>query len=258
MSAAAGIVSDSLPSAADVEAQARRLVAAGERAGVPLRLIGGLAVRVHCPGHAVVSERDYRDLDVVTAGRLPEAGAVFESLGYEPFTRFNALHGHSRAIFYGPGESLKVDVFLGGFTMCHELPLTERLDADPLTVPLAELLLTKLQIVQLNAKDVLDLGALLAAHPVGEGDAETIDGGRLALICSRDWGLYHTVELNLDRLARELWRLPSPDATLVRDRAEELRRRMEAHEKTRRWRIRARMGERVQWYEEPDEVVDAR
>jgi hypothetical protein len=247
-----------LRTADEIEAEARRLVAAAAGAGVAMRLIGGLAVRVHCPGHPFSGERDYRDVDFVTASRLLDVARVFEDRSYEPFTRFNALHGHSRAIFYGPGDGLKADVFLGRFTMCHELPLFERLDVDPLTVPLAELLLTKLQIVRMNAKDVLDVGALLAEHPVGDGDAETIHGDRIALICSRDWGLYHTVDLSLQRLLAELGRLPERDAPTVRERVCELQRRIEAHEKTRRWRLRARVGERVQWYEDPDEVVDAR
>jgi hypothetical protein len=242
----------------EVEAEARRLVAVAADAGVELRLLGGLAVRVHCPGHLedVGRERDYSDIDFVTADGLSNVERAFQAADYEPFKRFNALHGHSRAIFYGPGDKLKVDVFLGDFTMCHKLPLGERLDADAPTVPLAELLLTKLQIVKLNDKDLIDLGLLLAEHPVGDGDLETIDGERVAALCSRDWGLQHTVERDLDRLEAEAANLLPADAPAIRERVAELRRRIEAHPKTRKWRLRARLGERVPWYEEPDEVAD--
>lgn len=240
----------------EVEAEARRLVAVAATEGVELRLLGGLAVRVHCPGHSLGKERDYNDVDFVTADDLPKVERAFEAADYEPFTRFNALHGHSRAIFYGPGDKLKVDIFLGSFSMCHTLPLGERLDADELTVPLAELLLTKLQIVRLTAKDLLDLCVLLAEHPVGDGDVETIDGERIAALCSRDWGLQHTVERALDRVDAEAERLLPADAPAIRERVAELRRRLAAHPKTRKWRMRARLGERLPWYEEPDEVVD--
>jgi hypothetical protein len=239
-----------------VEAEARRLVAVAAAEGVELRLLGGLAVRVHCPAHAMGKERDYSDVDFVTADGLSKVERAFEAADYQPFARFNALHGHSRAIFYGPGDRLKVDIFLGGFSMCHTLPLGERLDADEPTVPLAELLLTKLQIVRLTAKDLFDLGVLLAEHPVGDGDVETIDGERVALLCSRDWGLQHTVERGLDRLDAEVAGLLPADAPVIRERVAELRRRLEAHPKTRKWRLRARLGERVPWHEEPDEVVD--
>lgn len=242
----------------EIEAEARRLVAVATDEDVALRLLGGLAVRIHCPGRSLGADRDYSDVDFVTVETLAKIQRVFEAARYEPFVRFNALHGHSRAIFYGLDDHLKVDVFMGGFTMCHDVPLADRLDVDEPTVPLAELLLTKLQIVRLNAKDLLDLGVLLAEHPVGDGDRETIDGERVASLCSRDWGLQHTVERGLDRLDAEIGTVLPADAATIRERVAELRRRLEAHPKTRKWRLRARVGERIPWYEEPDEVADER
>lgn len=242
----------------EVEAEARRLIGIADSAGIDMRLIGGLAIRVHCAEGALGAGRTYSDIDLVAGSGLPVVERVMGSADYEPFTRFNALHGHSRAIFYGPDDRLKVDVFLGSFSMCHTLPLRERLAVDTLTVPLAELLLTKLQIVELNEKDLLDLCALLAEHPVGDGDEETVDGERVAALCSRDWGLEHTVVRNLERLDGELERLRPDAAAVVRERIGALRERIDAHPKTRKWRMRALVGERVPWYEEPDEVVDER
>lgn len=240
----------------EVEAEARRLVSMADSAGVEMRLLGGLAIRAHCADGALGPNRTYSDIDLVSAAGLPAVEPVMKAAEYEPFVRFNALHGHSRAIFYGADDQLKVDVFLGSFSMCHTVPLRDRLDADALTVPLAELLLTKLQIVELNEKDMLDLGALLAEHPVGSGDEETIDGERVAVLCSSDWGLEHTIERNLERLHKEIARLREPDAATVRQRIDGLRERIAAHPKTRKWRMRALIGERIPWYEEPDEVAD--
>lgn len=240
----------------EVEAEARRLVGVAAAAGVEMRLLGGLAVRAHCAPGALGPTRTYSDIDVVTDSGLAAVEPVMREARYEPFTRFNALHGHSRAIFYSDEERLKVDVFLGSFSMCHTVPLRGRLDADTPTVPLAELLLTKLQIVELNEKDMLDLGALLAEHPVGSGDEETIDGDRVAAICSADWGLEHTIERNLERLGGEISRLRGADADVVRERIERLREQIASHPKTRKWRMRALVGERMPWFEEPDEVAD--
>lgn len=241
----------------EVEAEARRLVEIAERAGVDMRLIGGLAVRAHCAEGAVGASRTYSDIDLVSGSGLPAVEPVMETAHYKPFIRFNALHGHSRAIFYGEEDRLKVDVFLGSFSMCHTVPLRDRLAADAPTVPLAELLLTKLQIIELNEKDMVDLGALLAEHRIGDGDEETIDGGRVAVLCSKDWGLEHTIERNLERLRGEISRLRGQeDAALVRERIDRLRERIAEQPKSRKWRMRALVGERIPWYEEPDEVTD--
>ena len=40
----------------------------------------------------------------------------------------------------------------------------------------------------------------------------------------------------------------------MRTRLDDLRIRVDEEPKSPRWRIRARVGERVKWYEEPEEV----
>ncbi|HEX8753229.1 MAG TPA: hypothetical protein VF731_07420, partial [Solirubrobacterales bacterium] len=155
----------------------------------------------------------------------------------------------------------QVDVFVGSFEMCHTLPLAERLGARPGTLPAAELLMTKLQIVELNEKDRGDAFALLLAHEVAEADvdasgADAIDASRIASLTSRDWGLQRTFELNFERLREALGALPLEEGgrETIAVRIERLAAAIEAAPKSRRWKLRERIGERVQWYEEPEEV----
>jgi hypothetical protein len=141
---------------------------------------------------------------------------------------------------------------LGSFRMCHEIPLEPRLDVDDDTVPLAELLLTKLQIVQVNEKDVRDTVALLLEHEVTEDDAG-LNGTRVAELCAEDWGLWRTITRNLETVRANVAG-SAADRDVVSYRLGRLEERIESAPKSRAWRIRAKVGERKRWYELPDEV----
>lgn len=240
----------------DIQAEARRIVAAGEAQGLALRLLGGLAVALHAPSAALPAlARSYADIDLVAPARSGgRAEALLAGLGYQPDQQFNLLNGAERLLFYDPPRQRQVDVFVGQFSMCHRLPVAERLSLEPLTLPLAELLLTKLQIVQLNEKDLRDICALLLDHPVGAGDAETVNRERVAQLCAEDWGLWKTVGLGLERARRFAAALEPQAARTVVERAAALARALEEAPKPLRWRLRAAVGERVPWYELPEEV----
>jgi len=236
--------------------QATAVVERAESEGVVLRLVGGIAVALHCPSasHRAL-KRDYADIDFVS-GKVDSAkiDTFLAEIGYFPDKRFNSIHGRTRRLYFDEGGSRQVDVFMSNFKMCHELPLGERLTVDSPTIPLAELFLTKAQIVQLNEKDLLDLLALLADHPVGEGDDETINADRIAKLCGADWGLAKTVTLTLDRVAQAVAAEGGDiDGPAIASRVEQLRRVIDEAPKSMRWRARARVGERVPWYELPED-----
>jgi hypothetical protein len=221
-----------------------------------IRLIGGIAVALHSPSarHRAL-RRDYADIDFV-AGAVDRQrlDGLLGGIGYFPDKRFNSIHGKTRRLYFDEGGSRQVDVFMSNFKMCHELPLGERLDVDSPTIPLAELFLTKAQIVQLNEKDLLDLLALLADHPVGEGDDETINADRIAKLCGADWGLAKTVTLTLDRVSEAAAAGAGEiDGPAIEERAAQIRRAIDEAPKSMRWRARARVGERVPWYELPED-----
>ena len=244
---------------ADVVEEARRIAEAATEEGLALRLLGGVAIRVRAKdGLAPVFEREYADHDWISSkGASANAQKFFQKQGYTPHTSFNALNGRERLLFFDESHNRQVDVFVGSFRMSHEIPFGKRLASEPLTIPLAELLLTKLQIVELNEKDVKDALTLFHGYPVGEGDDSAINRARIASLCASDWGLWRTLTTNLDTCLRRLdgYDLPVEDKARMAERLEQLADAIEREPKSRKWRLRARIGERKRWYELPEEVT---
>jgi len=173
-------------------------------------------------------------------------------LGYEPHLGFNAMNGRERLLFYDNPNERQVDVFVSSFRMCHEIPLEKRLGVNEDTVPLAELLLTKLQIIELNEKDVRDTVAILLEHEVTEDDAG-VNATQFASLCSEDWGLFRTITQNLVNVREHLGRY-EVDRDVVATRLDVLLAHVEEAPKSRSWKLRAKIGERKRWYELPEEV----
>jgi hypothetical protein len=244
-------------SKAEIAVEAERILDAAHEAGVPLRLMGGLAVYAHSEEIPEPLRRSYDDIDLATtkkAGR--RTSELLVGLGYEPAKEFNALQGDKRLLFRDPANERKLDVFVESFVMCHTIPITGRLELDERTIPLAELLLTKLQVVELTDKDVRDIATLLNEHDVGNADDDTINGDFIASLTADDWGLWRTLKLNLERVHDQIEGL-SLDAEAkarVVSRADALWERIEQEPKSRKWRVRDRVGDRKRWYEVPDEV----
>ena len=234
---------------------ARLILESADSEDVALKAIGGIAVFLHATDSARASlQREMLDMDFATSRQSSRKLAViFSAHGFAPNASFNALHGASRLMFVDQSEAADrhVDVFVERFEMCHVVPFADRLAVDTHTLPLAELLLTKLQIVHLNRKDVNDTCSLLVSRPVGDHDHETVNAERVAELCAEDWGLQHTLELNLARVVERLPEVPLRDdeRVLVKGRIEELTQTIAARPKTRRWKLRARVGERKRWSE---------
>ncbi len=242
----------------EIEAEAVRIVEAGAAQGVTLRLLGGLAIRLRCPSAAQPPfQRAYPDIDLASAAASSQPiERLLEGLGYVPDREFNILNGSTRLLFYDPRHQRQVDVFVGQFDMCHRLPLAGRLEIEPLTLPLADLLLTKLQIVQLNDKDLRDISVLLLDHPVGDTDGDTINQQRIVELCAKDWGWWKTVMLSLDKTASYCATLGLDETALrcVLERIASLRFAMDSAPKSLGWKARAKVGERMRWYNLPEEV----
>ena len=233
--------------------EGRRVLDAARGAGLTVRLLGGVAVNIRSRGLPPALTREYKDLDFATTKKgSGDAQELLKGLGYEPHVGFNAMNGKERLLFYDNPNERQVDVFVSSFRMCHEIPLEKRLDVDEHTVPLAELLLTKLQIIELNEKDVRDTVALLLEHDVTDDDAG-VNAAQFAALCCEDWGLCHTITHNLASV-RERVGGYEVDGSVIATRVEALLDRVECTPKSRSWRIRAKVGERKRWYELPEEV----
>jgi hypothetical protein len=241
----------------DVIAEGKRLLAQASEKGVPLRLLGGVAICLRAPGNlAPAFARDYVDIDFVAEKRSARAATeLFRDAGYVPHVAFNALHGGERLLFFDEHNDRQVDVFVGAFSMCHKIQLGERLTVDPISIPLAELLLTKLQVVELNEKDIRDTLALLHDHPVGDTDGDVLNGARVAELCAVDWGLWRTITQNLNVCRAFADSYDVPDRAILDERLDELLERIDREPKARGWKLRARIGDRKRWYELPEEVA---
>ncbi len=252
----------------EIEAEAERLVGLARARELRVRLMGGLAIRVHSPSvrrppHA----RVYRDLDLVAHDK--DVGALrklLESEGYVGDKLFNAIHGAQRLVYTAPDGRWSVDVVIDSLSMSHTLDLKDRLRTDGVTLDLADLLLTKLQIWETNGKDRGDVLCLLADHPLGavgravaapapDGTPGPIDLVRIRAVLGADWGFCHTVERNLQDVAGLWASAPAPDAPYAVDaQVAALLADIEAAPKSIGWRARSRVGERVRWYEVPEEA----
>jgi hypothetical protein len=260
----------------DPLAESLRLVEVADARGLTLRLMGGMAVRAHAPRWPARTRRTEVDLDFVTTSK--DRAAVYKLLeaeGYTPDRQQNALFGQKQAYFVDVPRKRPVDVLVDNLEMCHRIEFGKRLAKSRPTLPLAELLLSKLQVVRINKKDVLDALILLAEHPLGQDDGDpdsdhgtgSINVPRITEITSNDWGWWRTVTGNLDKLDQYLATDAQPeDLDLGTGRPVHfdpsaqiagLRAAIDAAPKSTRWKLRARVGDRVAWYAEPEEMEHA-
>jgi hypothetical protein len=247
--------------------EALRVVELCAREGLVVRLMGGLAFHARMPEWTARVGRARKDIDIAT--RSKDRKGVSELLsrsGYVGDKQYNALYGHKQLYFVDPVHQRPMDVLVDRLEMCHRIEFAPRLEVDRPTLPLAELLLSKLQIVQINRKDVVDSLALLAEFPLAEHDQGAINVTRITDLTSNDWGWWRTVTGNiakLDEFVRVDLRpqeldFGHPHRFDVAHQLAELRRIIDAGRKSTKWKIRAGVGDKVRWYEEPEEVGHGR
>lgn len=243
----------------EIVLEMNRLIDAARLHKIDMRVIGGLAVRVQSPLQREAFTREYPDIDFVVHKKARrKLSPFFKGMGYIPDRQFNVLNGTRRQIFIDTRNGRRIDVFVGDFEMCHKLPMQKRLHLDPVTVPLAELLLSKAQIFELNRKDALDIVSLLLNNELGRDDDKKINLHRIARLCLRYWGLYKTTSLNLARvegmiLNDEVDLAPEDRQTVLR-RIHRIQRTLKAINKNLFWKFRNQIGTRIRWYSEVEEV----
>jgi hypothetical protein len=241
----------------DIVSEGERLLGLASSEGVPLRLLGGVAVRLKAPDVPPALAREYKDIDfAVTKKGGGAADKLLRAAGYEPHVAFNAMHARERGLYYDDANGRQVDLFIEAFRMCHEIPLGKRLEVETDTVPLAELMLTTLQIIEVNEKDIRDTVLLFHGHPIADHDDGAVNGAHIAALCADDWGLWRTITANLERCRSHVgdYELPDADRERIEARFDELLQRIEAEPKSRGWRRRAKVGDKKRWYELPEEV----
>ena len=236
--------------------EGRRLVDSATKMGLTLRLLGGVAVYLQSPPAGPLLPREIGDIDVVTRrGSRTALTHLLTEAGYTADAMFNALHGARRLVFVDEANQRKLDVFIEDFSMCHDIPIAGRLDRDPYTIPLAELLLTKLQIVRLNERDQRDIYSLTYQHPLANGREPGVETAFIADVCARDWGLWRTVKATIERCQENVagYDLEPAASALISERLAALWEQIDQAPKGAKWRLRSRVGDRMRWYDEPEE-----
>jgi hypothetical protein len=244
-----------------LEAEVTRVVDAAGAVRIPVRVLGSIGVALHSHDAAAIIPsfaRTYADIDFAAYKRDARSLArVMADLGYRDDREVYIGSEGARSIFDDPARRIHLDVFYDKLEFCHVIPLAGRLEADSPTIPITELLLSKLQIVKINDKDVVDIVLLLLDHPMGSGDDDTIDLDRTARLCADEWGLWRTLTQNLDKvrgLASSYQQLDAGQRERITTAATTLKARIDAEPKPMAWRMRDRVGDRRQWWTDVDEV----
>jgi len=245
---------------AKTEDEARRIAAAARERGVTAQALGGVGILLRCAcATRPPLQREYKDIDLVTTRSMVDRlTGLLTGLGHEPDKRFNALHGSQRLFFWDEQNGRQLDVFVDRFEMCHSFDLRRRLAVDPTasTLPLADLLLTKMQVVELNHKDMQDMAALLQEHPFTENE-EGINIRYITELTRNDWGLQRTLEKTIERLSvtETLAELSATEPRFsLADQLSTLADAMMSAPKSTGWKLRSKIGERKRWYELPEEA----
>lgn len=240
--------------------EARKIIDLANSKGLILRAFGGIAVGFHSEYaiHEALS-RTYGDFDLMALkGEYSKIKRFFEEeLRYIGHKMFNAINAKKRAIFYSPDGSMEAEIFFDVFEMCHTLQFDKkRLLADPnnLTIPLAELVLTKLQVIELTEKDIKDIVALFLDHNLADHDTETINLGVITKLLATDWGWWRTVTENLQKVRAFIadYDLKTEHQKLVIYRLNQLQKTIDNEPKSRKWKMRARIGDKKRWYAIPE------
>jgi hypothetical protein len=233
------------------------LIRLGQSNGAPMRAMGGLGIALRATDAKPVLQREFADIDVAVGKRSRrQVTDIMQGAGLEAEPEFNALQGSRRQIWWTPDRATHVDVFLGEFAMCHRLDLDGRLATDHPALPAADLLLMKLQVVELNRKDVTDAAALLSTHRLDDHEGEgSISWHRIVDVLSSDWGFYTTATDNLDKIPALVAEIDPELGPDVAAAAAEIRDEAERAPKSRSFKLRARVGRRKRWYDIPDESI---
>jgi len=243
----------------DLVTEALRVVEEAKKQNVVLRLMGAIGVRLHCPEFTDLHRsmgREISDMDFIGYEKASsKIERFFESLGYAIRPLTYSFRQSGRLIFTDDANAKRIDVFLDRLAMCHTIDFSKRLEVDYPTIPLAELLLEKMQIIKLNEKDVKDTIVLLREHQIGQGDTETVNIAYIAKLLSNDWGFYYTVRTNLNKvrnLVQGFAELDEEDKRNVVRKIDQITTEIENEPKSFSWRMRAKVGPSKKWYREVD------
>lgn len=256
----AGILEKPILSNDYVYEQAMIIAEEAQRRNVTLRLLGATAFINHCPAHRSFYTEDQRqltDIDFMTYSRTAtcDLQSLFAALGYQPLKSF-AWHSETREIYVNEKE-LYVDIFKDVLNFCHPISFKKRLELDYPTITVSDMLLEKLQIVEINEKDLKDVAILLTEHELEGKGREVIDMDYICRLWCKDWGFYYTATMNLTKLLKYINTfkgLTPEEIEIIMAKIKTILERVEAVPKKLQWKIRAKIGTKVRWYNEVESM----
>ncbi len=214
-------------------ALAKELVDAVAQKNILLRVMGGVAVYMTCPSIGTHSalQREIHDLDLVAARK------DFDALAELFAARGVALRTREPAQIVFDRDGVEIELSDTAFEEDHRIDLSARLGLASPTLPLADLLLIKLQRKRFAEKDIQDSIALLIDHRVARGEAEgQIDHLYIAQLTRGNWDLFTTVYDNTITLEKILPKYLEPEeAQLVWRRIELIQGDMDFQPKSLAW-----------------------
>jgi hypothetical protein len=238
--------------------EGRRIVDAAREAGLAMRVMGPLALHYYFPEQVDLyarlerlGERYFTDIDFVADGKSGgKMKGLMEKLGYECDVNTLMMTGKTRQIYYG-GAVPMIDVFLDKLDYCHEVDFKNRLGFDDYCISLTDIALQKLQIWEINGKDLKDLEFLMTVADIGEDDAHKVNRAYVAKRLADDWGFWYTATTNLGRVKAHVDGVAAFDDSQkahIKQRCDEVAARIEAEPKTKNWQKRAKKGTDKIWY----------
>lgn len=249
------------------------LVENAQKEGIILRILGALAIHIHSTHctECIILHKSldrlgggkpmFTDLDLMAYSKQSKQVREFfeKKMGYKPDQYVNTIFGNRRNIFYHPKNYFHVDVFYDVLSFSHDVRFDSgRLEKSIPTIPLEELVLEKLQIHDINRKDLVDLFVLFLAHDVSESEEENkINGKYVAEKLSDDWGFWYDATNNLKKvieITQNDTKIERQQFELVKERINRLLKIIDETPKTRAWEKRAKKGTSKPWYNEVEEV----
>jgi hypothetical protein len=238
------------------------LLGRDENKDIIMRLIGALAFYTRCKKfnylHATLG-REFTDIDFASYRKYSHRIMDFiQACGYQKDLQVSQLFGESRLLFHDLHNKRHIDVFFDELSFSHTISLKGRLEKDRMTIPLAELFLEKMQIAKINEKDLIDTIMLLREFDLGDTDGNFINMKIILGVLSTDWGFWKTVTDNLNTLLDYVEKYPQLDAedkAVVKGRVKQLIQKIEKAQKSLKWKLRSKIGTKVKWYQEVDELA---
>jgi hypothetical protein len=245
-----------------VVAEANRILGQLKPKDTSLRLMGACAIRVGMPAFGRLYDsldRPLSDLDFAAFSKeARKIEPILNGLGYTQDRRIVGFHEAQRNFYYSEAAHLKLDIFFDRLAMCHTIEFKDRLHLTFPTIPPSDILLEKMQIVQIAVKDLKDTVILLRGQQLSEIDDSTINIRYISKLLADDWGFWYTVMSNLDKVKNyglTLTQLSEADKQDVSQKIDSLKERFNSEPKSFRWKMRARVGPSVKWYNEVEDLI---